>query len=315
MPEASTIPQLYEVTRRTLQGDPKELPAVWLYDERGSQLYERITRLPNYYLPRRETELLHARAREIAGRTRAATLVELGSGDARRTRFLLDALTELGTLRRFAPVDVSEQILRTSAAAIAADYPALEVEPIAGDFGRALDRIPAEGPRLVAFLGSTLGNLYPAQRAELLTTLAGELDAHDALLLGLDLVKDTARLVRAYHDPTEVTEAFVRNALVAVNRELDATFDQRRFAYDPRWDPQREWMDIGLRALAPHTVSVRRLGLELAFAAGERLRVEISAKFRPDAFERELAGAGLAAESSWADHTGDFALVLARPQE
>lgn len=315
MPEASTVPHLYEVTRRTLQGDPKELPAVWLYDERGSQLYERITRLPDYYPPRREADLLRARAREIAGRTRAATLVELGSGDARRTRFLLDALTELGTLRRFAPVDVSEEILRASAAAIAADYPALEVEPIAGDFVRALDAIPAEGPRLVAFLGSTLGNLYPAQRAELLTTLAGELDAGDAILLGLDLVKDTTRLERAYHDPTGVTEAFVRNALVAVNRELDATFDQRRFAYDPQWDPQREWMDIGLRALAPHTVSVRRLGLELAFAAGERLRVEISAKFRHETFERELAGAGLAAASWWTDRAGDFALVLARPEE
>jgi L-histidine N-alpha-methyltransferase len=315
MPEASTVPHLYEVTRRTLQGDPKELPAVWLYDERGSHLYERITRLPDYYPPRREAELLHANAREIAGRTRAATLVELGSGDARRTRFLLDALTELGTLRRFAPVDVSEQILRASAAAIAADYPALEVEPIAGDFVHGLDAIPAEGPRLVAFLGSTLGNLYPAQRAELLTTLAGELDADDALLLGLDLVKDTTRLERAYHDPTGVTEAFVRNALVAVNRELDATFDQRRFAYDPQWDPQREWMDIGLRALAPHTVSVRRLGLELAFAAGERLRVEISAKFRHETFERELAGAGLAAASWWTDRAGDFALVLARPEE
>ena len=174
MPEASTVPSLYEATRRSLLGEPKELPAVWLYDEHGSLLYEEITRLPDYYLPQRETEILRARAAEIARRTQARTLVELGSGEARRTRFLLDELTELGTLERFAPVDVSEEILRESAWEIAADYPTLSVEPIAGDFGRGLDAIPAEAPRLVAFLGSTVGNLYPAQRADLLARLAEE---------------------------------------------------------------------------------------------------------------------------------------------
>jgi len=314
MPETSTVPALYEATRRSLQAEPKELPAVWLYDERGSLLYEEITQLPDYYLPRRETEILRARAGEIAERTQARTLVELGSGDARRTRFLLDALTTAGTLDRFAPVDVSEEILRESSWAIAADYPALSVEPIAGDFGRDLDSLPAEGPRLVAFLGSTIGNLYPAQRADLLARLSAELGRDDALLLGLDLVKDPARLERAYDDRTGVTQAFVRNALTAVDRELDAMFEQRRFVYDPRWDAEQEWMDIALRALTAHTVSVARLDLELAFEAGERLRMEISAKFRRERFEPELRSAGLRVEEWWTDRAGDFALVLALPE-
>jgi L-histidine N-alpha-methyltransferase len=241
--------------------------------------------------------------------------VELGSGDARRTRFLLGALTELGTLERFAPVDVSEEILRESSWAIAADYPVLSVEPIAGDFGRVLDALPADGPRLVAFLGSTIGNLYPAQRADLLARLAAELGPDDALLLGVDLVKDPARLERAYHDAAGVTEAFVRNALTAVNRELDATFEQRHFAYDPRWDAEQEWMDIALRARTAHTMSIGRLGLEPAFRAGDRLRVEISGKFSRERFEPELSRAGLHVKSWWTDRAADFALVLARPEE
>jgi L-histidine N-alpha-methyltransferase len=314
MPETSTVPALYEATRRSLRAEPKELPAVWLYDERGSLLYEEITQLPDYYLPRRETEILRTRAGEIAERTQARTLVELGSGDARRTRFLLDALTGVGTIERFAPVDVSEEILRDSSWAIAADYPALSVEPIAGDFGSDLDSLPAEAPRLVAFLGGTIGNLYPTQRADLLARLAAELGRDDALLLGIDLVKDPARLERAYHDRTGVTEAFVRNALTAVDRELDATFEQRQFVYDPHWDAEREWMDIALRALTAHTVSVARLELDVAFEAGERLRVEISAKFRPERFEQELRSAGLRVEEWWTDRAGDFALVLGRPE-
>ena len=312
MPEASTVPFLWEATRRSLQSEPKELPAVWLYDERGSQLYEQITRLPDYYLPRRETEILRARAGEIAQLTQARTLVELGSGDARRTRFLLDALTEL---ERFAPLDVSEEILRESAWAIAGDYPALSVEPIAGDFRRGLGAIPAEGPRLVAFLGSTIGNLYPSQRADLLRRLAAELGPDDALLLGIDLVKDPIRLDRAYHDAGGVTEAFVRNALTAVNRELAATFEQGQFVYDPRWNAEREWMDITLRAVAAHSVSVGRLDLKLSFRTGERLRVEISAKFRRERFEPELRSANLHVEAWWTDRGADFALLLARPGE
>jgi L-histidine Nalpha-methyltransferase len=311
MLETAATHGLSEATRRSLQAVPKELPAVWLYDARGSRLYDEITRLPDYYLPRREAEIMQARSSRISERTKARTLVELGSGSAPNTRFLLDALS--GTLERYVPFDVSERALRDSAGAIAATYPALSVEPVVGDFERDLGDLPSAGPRLVAFLGSTIGNLYPAQRAAFLSALALELGGDDALLLGVDLVKDVDRLEAAYDDPSGVTEAFVRNALRAANRELDATFEQERFDYVPLWDPDNEWMDVGLRARESHVVSVRRLGLELDFAEGERLRVEISAKFRREAFELELESAGLSPESWWTDAAGDFALVLAHP--
>ena len=303
---------LYEATSRSLQAEPKELPAIWLYDEQGSRLYEEITRLPGYYLPRRESEILRARAPEIARLTQASTLAELGAGSAHNTRLILDALDGAGTLERFVPLDVSGQTLQASAETIAAAYPRVAVQAIVGDFERDLDLLPRGGRRLIAFLGSTIGNLYPAQRAKLLAALAGELSPSDSLLLGIDLVKDAARLRAAYNDPQGVTEAFVRNALTAVNRELEATFDQRRFAYEARWDPEHEWMDIGLRAREAHTVSVRRLGLELGFGETEPLRVEISTKFRRERFEHEVAGAGLGVESWWTDQGGDFAVALVR---
>jgi L-histidine Nalpha-methyltransferase len=303
-------PALYEATLRSLQAEPKELPAVWLYDERGSRLYEEITRLPEYYLPRREGEILRARVATIAGRTQATTLVELGAGNAKNTRLLLDALENAGTLERFVPLDVSEQTLRESAEEIAAAYPGVSIEPIVGDFERDLDRLPEGGRRLIAFLGSTIGNLYPEQGASLLTVVADTLVPGDAVLIGVDLVKDVARLEAAYNDPQGVTEAFVRNALTAVNRELDATFDQRRFLYQARWDPEHEWMDIGFRAQEAHAVSIRRLGIELTFERDEPLRVEISSKFRRERFELEAARARLRVESWWTDRAGDFAVAL-----
>jgi L-histidine Nalpha-methyltransferase len=297
-------PALYEATRRGLHAEPKRLPTVWLYDERGSRLYEEITRLPEYYLPRREREILRARAAEIAARTRARTrartLVELGAGAAKNTRLLLDALD----VERFVPVDVSEQALHATAETIAAAHPRISVEPLVGDFERDLDALSAPGPRLVALLGSTIGNLYPGQRTRLLTTLGEE----DSFLVGLDLVTDVTRLEAAYDNP--VTETFVRNALTAANRELHATFDQRRFAYEARWDPEHEWMDIGFRARRAHTVSIPRLELDASFEEDERLRVEISAKFRRERFALEAARAGRRLESWWTDPRGDFAVAL-----
>jgi L-histidine N-alpha-methyltransferase len=304
---------LYEATFRSLQAEPKELPTVWLYDERGSRLYEEITRLPAYYLPRRESEVLRARAQEIARRTKATTLAELGAGSANNTRVLLDALGAAGALERFVPLDVSGKTLQASAETIAAAYPRIAVQAIVGDFEHDLGLLPRGGRRLIAFLGSTIGNLYPDQRARLLGALADELSPGDSLLIGIDLVKDSARLEEAYNDPGGVTEAFVRNALTAANRELEATFDQRQFAYVARWDPAKEWMDIGFHARETHTVSVRRLGLELTFEEAEPLRVEISSKFRRERFEREAARAGLAVASWWTDRAGDFAVALVLP--
>src|SRR3954470_7675894 len=276
MASAAIEAGLREATLRGLEREPKELPTVWLYDERGSRLYEEITRLPEYYLPRREREILRAHSSEIAGGTQARTLVELGAGNASRTRLLLDALAL--TLERFVPLDVSEEFLRTAAEAVAAEYPRLEVDPFVGDFERDLDSLPAGGPRLIALLGSTIGNFYPAQRRRILSAVAGALDTDDAFLVGLDLVKDVSRLEAAYNDERGVTERFVRNALTAVNGEVDGSFDQRRLVYAARWDPAHEWMDIGFRARHAHTVSIRALELELEFAADEPLRVEVSSK-------------------------------------
>jgi L-histidine N-alpha-methyltransferase len=300
----------YEGTLRGLRAELKELPAVWLYDERGSRLYDEITRLPEYYLPRREGEILRARAAAIAMRTQARTLVELGAGTAMNTPLLLDALDTSGTLERFVPLDVSEQTLRASAQAIAAAYPRVFVHAIVGDFERDLGVLPGHGRRLIAFLGSTIGNLYPEERGRLLANLATVLAPDDALLLGIDLVKDVARLEAAYNDSQGVTEAFVRNALTAVNRELDATFDQRRFVYKARWDPEHERMDIGFRTRQAHTVLIHGLELDVAFEAGDPLRVEISAKFRREPFELEATRAGLRVESWWTDAAGDFAVAL-----
>jgi L-histidine Nalpha-methyltransferase len=304
------MPSLAEATARGLQAEPKELLAVWLYDERGSQLFEEITRLPEYYLTRREDEILRTRSAEIADRTRARTLVELGAGTVTNTRVLLDALA--GTLEHFVPLDVNERTLRASAQAIAAAYPRVSVQEIVGDFEDDLAPLRGPGPRLIAFLGSTIGNLDPARRERFLTGLGVALARDDAFLLGLDLVKDAARLEAAYDDSQGVTEDFARNALTNVNRELGATFEQRQFAYEARWDPEHEWMDIGFRAVEAHTVSVQALELELAFDAADPLRIEISAKFRRDQVEPELGRSGLRVDSWWTDRAGDFAVVLVR---
>jgi L-histidine Nalpha-methyltransferase len=253
---------------------------------------------------------LRAQAAAIARRTQASTLVELGAGSAKNILLLLDALDTAGTLERFVPLDVSEQTLRARAQAIAAAYPRISVHAIVGDFERDLDLLRGPGRRLIAFLGSTIGNLYPEQRGRFLRTLATALARDEAVLFGIDLVKDGARLEAAYNDSRGVTEAFVRNALTAVNRELDATFDQRRFAYDARWDPEHEWMDIGLRARQAHTVSIRGLEIDVAFEESEPLRAEISSKFRREQFEQEAAQAGLRVESWWTDRAGDFAVAL-----
>jgi L-histidine N-alpha-methyltransferase len=304
---------LNDATFWSLRERPKELPAVWLYDERGSLLFDEITRLPEYYLTRREREILVAYAMEIAARTEARTLVELGSGTSEKTRLLLDALQAGGTLERFVPLDVSEEVLRASAHAVAARYPTIAVHAIVGDFERHLAALPAGEGRLVAFLGSTIGNLYPARRARLLATVGSALAAGDAFLLGVDLVKDSRRIEAAYNDAGGVTETFVRNGLEALNRELRANFDQARLSFEAHWDAGNEWMDIGFRARSAHEVRIAELEILLPLAENEQLRFEVSTKFRREGLERELIDAGLELDGWWTDADGDFALVLARP--
>ncbi|HXG75197.1 MAG TPA: L-histidine N(alpha)-methyltransferase [Gaiellaceae bacterium] len=306
---------LHDATFWGLRATPKQVPSVWLYDERGSRIFDEITRLPEYYPTRREREILERRASEIARTTRAETLVELGSGTSEKTRLLLDALSAEGTLARFVPLDVSEEVLVASAYAVADEYPGIAVHAVVGDFERHLERVPADGRRLVAFLGSTIGNLVPAARARFLTEAAGALREGDRLLLGLDLVKDPARIEAAYDDAAGVSERFQRNALAHLDRELGSSFADAALAYRAAWDPVQEWMDIGFRSLREQAVAVPVLGIEVHFAQDELLRIEVSTKFRRERVERELAAAGLALERWWTDPAGDFAVALARSAE
>jgi L-histidine N-alpha-methyltransferase len=302
---------LHDATFWSLRQRTKEIPAVWLYDQRGSQLFEKITRLPEYYLFRRESEILLAHAEEIASRTEARTLIELGSGTSEKTRLLLDALDASGTLERFMPLDASEAVLRASAFAAANRYPTIGVHAVVGDFERHLGALPDAENRLVAFLGSTIGNLEPQRRVRLLETVASVLAPGDAFLLGLDLVKAPERIEAAYNDSLGITESFVRNGLDVLNRELSAEFAQENYDFVARWDVEHEWMDIGFRARTTHTVAIRGLDVSLALVAREPLRFEISTKFRRDLVQRELAEAGLRLDMWWADAAGDFGLVLA----
>ncbi len=301
---------ILEDARVGLTSTPKRLPPKWFYDERGCDLFDQITRLPEYYPTRREREILENRAKDIASLTDAKTLIELGSGTSEKTRLLLDALCSRGTLLQFVPFDVSEPTLRAAGVAIEADYPGLAVHGVVGDFERHLGSLPRAPRRLVAFLGGTIGNLAPAQRDRFFRDLVGSLQVGDWLLLGADLVKDTDRLRAAYDDAEGVTAEFNRNILLVLNRELGANFEPSRFTHVAVWDDGAEWIEMRLRADHAHDVDLPALERSVSFAAGEEMRTEISAKFRRDAVEAELARAGLTPIEWWTDEAGDFALSL-----
>lgn len=310
--EAARRQALEHDVRAGLTAVPKSLPPKYFYDARGSRLFDEITRLPEYYLTRAERTVLDLVAAEVAAVSRADTLVELGSGTSRKTRLLLSALQEAGTLRRFCPFDVDPSVLTTAGEAISADYPGVQVHAVVGDFDRHLDRLPGEGHRLVAFLGSTIGNLDPAQRQAFLASLRATLRAGEHLLLGTDLVKDERRLLAAYDDAAGVTAAFNRNVLEVINTELGADFDPDRFEHVVRYDARFERVEMHLRADQEHHVCVKALDLEVDFAAGEEMRTEISTKFRRAGVEMELAAGGFEVVRWWTDPAGDFALSMSR---
>ncbi|MDT5129906.1 MAG: L-histidine Nalpha-methyltransferase [Mycobacterium sp.] len=290
---------------------PKTLPPKWFYDSVGSDLFDRITRLPEYYPTRAEAEILRARAADIAAASGADTLVEIGSGTSEKTRILLDALQDGGSLRRFIPFDVDASVLESAGVAIGAEYPGVEIAAVCGDFEEHLGKIPHVGRRLVIFLGSTIGNLTTGPRAEFLAALSDNLEPGDTLLLGTDLVKDADRLVRAYDDSAGVTAQFNKNVLAVVNRELGADFDLAAFEHVARWNADEERIEMWLRASSPQRVHVDQLDLTVDFDAGEEMLTEVSCKFRADAVADELAAAGLRRTNWWTDRAGDFGLSLA----
>jgi L-histidine Nalpha-methyltransferase len=305
----------YQALRRDvldgLATSPKSLPPKWFYDSVGSDLFDQITRLPEYYPTRAEAEILRARSAEIASVAGADTLVELGSGTSEKTRTLLQALDDGGTLRRFVPFDVDASMLSAAATAIQREYPDIEIAAVCGDFEEHLSEIPDGGRRLFVFLGSTIGNLTVDPRAEFLAALASVMRPGDSLLLGTDLVKDTGRLVAAYDDAAGVTAQFNRNVLAVINRELDADFDVDAYRHVARWNADDERMEMWLRAQSAQRVRIAALDLTVEFAAGEEILTEVSCKFRADAVADELARAGLRPTRWWTDNAGDFGLSLA----
>ena len=309
--QAEMLPALRADVSEGLTATPKVLPPKWFYDERGSDLFDQITRLEEYYPTEAEREILRDRASEIAVACGADTVVELGSGTSDKTRVLLDAMWASGQLRRYVPFDVSEATLREAAAMIAARYSGLVVHGVVGDFERHLDEIPSGGRRLFVLLGGTIGNFEPLERKSFLAGIASSMAPGDTFLLGTDLLKDRERLVNAYDDAAGVTAEFNRNVLSVINRELDADFDLERFDHVALFDDDAEWIEMRLRSSVDQTVRVGGLDLDVEFAEGEGMRTEISAKFNPSGVAAELGGVGLEVVDRWTDEAGDFGLTLA----
>ena len=309
--EQDAAHQLRADVRAGLTSDPKWLSPKWFYDATGSELFERITRLPEYYQTRAEQQILQQHAMDIAELTKAAALCELGAGSAEKTRLLLNALTGAGTLRQYTPLDVSREALQNTVAAIAADYPEVEVTGIVDDFTRGLAELRIASPGVLTFLGGTIGNLLPAERAAFFAAAHAALAAGEWLLLGADLVKATDRLVSAYDDARGVTAEFNRNVLHVLNRELAADFAPEDFAHVAVWNTEQQWMEMRLRALRPMRVRLSALDMTVDFAECDELRTEMSAKFTQQQVHEELTAAGFSMQYWWTDETGDFALALA----
>jgi L-histidine Nalpha-methyltransferase len=303
---------LAEEVATGLTARPKRLSPRWLYDDRGSELFDRITRLPEYYPTEAEREILLRYSDEIAAATGADTLVELGSGTSDKTGALLDAFASAGTLRRFVPFDVSEQTLRDAAVSLADRYPTMAVHGVVGDFHEHLVAVPNDGVPILGFLGSTIGNFYPDERAGFLADVAEWMTGESYFLLGVDLVKPLDRIMAAYNDPAGVTAQFTLNLLHVLNRELDADFDVDAFEHVGLWDPVHTRVDLRLRSRRDQTVHVRAADLTIEFGDDEELRAEISTKFTIPQITAELADAGMTVVRSWTDSDEHVAVVLAR---
>ncbi|MBC9729686.1 L-histidine N(alpha)-methyltransferase [Streptomyces sp. TRM68367] len=309
LPEEATDAALRADVLRGFTRTPKTLPPKWFYDKHGSELFEKITELPEYYPARAERELLIARSADIAAATGARTLIELGSGSSEKTRHLLDAMPDLDT---YVPVDVSESALTQAGHALVGQRPGLNVHALIADFTAGLAQPGTPGPRLVAFLGGTIGNLLPSERATLLSSIRSLLSPNDSLLLGTDLVKDERVLLAAYDDAAGVTAAFNKNVLSVVNRALGADFDLDAFDHVARWDAANEWIEMRLRSRTVQTVKIPALDLAVDFAVGEEIRTEVSAKFREQGVRCELALSGLGLTRWWTAGRL-YGLALARP--
>ena len=291
----------------------KELPPKLFYDAYGSDLFEQITQLPEYYPTRCERSILNRRAPEIVAASGAEELIELGSGSASKTRALLFAMAGADALRRYVPVDVSAAPVERCAEELCETYPGLEVHGLIGDFHHDLVHLPGGERRLFAFLGGTIGNFFPVDRVEFLADLRELMGPGDRLLLGTDLVKDVRVLEAAYDDSAGVTAEFNRNVLRVINRELGAGFRIDRFDHRAFYDERESWIEMRLRSLDDVVVPVPGAGIEVPLEAGEEIRTEISTKFTAARVEHELGEAGLRLKRFWTDDAGMFGLSLSAP--
>ncbi|MFI8566388.1 L-histidine N(alpha)-methyltransferase [Rhodococcus sp. NPDC078407] len=310
--DTALVDELRKDVRDGLTSTPKWLSPKYFYDALGSELFEQITVLPEYYPTRTERALLEEHALDIAEATESTMLIELGSGSSEKTKILLSAGVKYGSLKSYVPQDVSVTALEGAIEQITQEFPALEVRGIVSDFTDTLHNLPSDQARTIAFLGGTLGNLIPEERREFLGAIAAALDTGEHLLLGVGLVIDPDVLVPAYDDAAGVTAQFNRNVLAVINSRLGGNFDIESFEHVALWNAEQEWIEMRLRATSPQEVYLADLDLHVQFDAGEDLRTEISAKFRPEGITEELAAVGFDVEHLWSDAESRFALILAR---
>jgi len=304
--------QMIKDVRNGLASEDKSLPSIYFYDDRGSALFEEITLLPEYYLTRAETEILETYSNEIIAAVHPDELVEIGAGYARKTRLLLTAIHEREAGDVYVPIDVSEAALRHAGNTLTETYPWLHVRGYQGDFGSDLDAVPRHGRRLVAFLGSTVGNLPPHERPSFFRAIASMIDGDDGFLLGVDLIKDATTLCAAYDDEAGVSAAFNKNILAVLNRELDGDFDSDAFDHETRFDTEHGCMKQSLKANRDVRAHLAAIDFDVHVKADESIHTEWSCKFTRHQIESELGAAGLSTTNWWTDSENRFALALAR---
>ena len=312
-PEVDHSEDLAMDVRAGLSASPKTLSSKYFYDARGSALFEDITRLPEYYLTRAETEILNSYADEMISAIEPQEFVELGAGHSVKTRLLIEALGRAGSGTRYVPFDISESALIEAAQHLGDSFPWLEIESLIGDFANDLTQITRVGRRLVKFLGSTIGNFRTEERIAFYRTVATMLEGGDGLLLGVDLVKDEDTLVAAYNDSAGVTAEFNKNILQVINRELDADFDVDAFEFIVRWDADCECVSMSLKGNRDMEVTIKGLDMVVHLDEGEEIHDEISCKFTREKVEREAEKAGLAITNWWTDSEERYAVALLKP--
>ena len=302
--------QLLEDVRHGLTSYRKHLPSKYFYDARGSDLFEEITRLPEYYLTRAETEILSVHSGALMARVQPEELIELGSGSSRKTVMLIEAMHRNGDGKRYVPIDIFEDVLRAAAKELRAAYYWLEIEGFVGDYVADLGKVRRRGRRLIAFLGSTIGNYVPTLRYSLFRAVAAGLDPGDSFLLGVDLVKDEPTMIAAYDDAAGVSAEFNRNILEVINRELDGDIPTEDFEHVTRFDREICCMSQSLRAKREVVANIRALDLAVTFHKGEEIHTEVACKFTREGVAGEFAAAGMRLDDWLTDSAGQFALVL-----